>query len=173
MDTLGASPEILLQYQVLTKSDIVASTAVADPNAPGQRNKALSWIWRMKESGATDPKWLDECMLTAGYPNVSCFTIADIPVVYRVNWLRAKSRRDRWEEELQLVGSELLWTSLYFRKRSAEWINRATSVVEDRPLLSYYALKQSHNWGLLEQQAERALNKLIPVASASFPGRSA
>lgn len=61
MECLGASEQTLSRYAVLTKSDIVASTAVADPNASGQRNKALSWIWRMRKDESANPEWLDEC----------------------------------------------------------------------------------------------------------------
>lgn len=61
MENLGASQQVLSKYCVLAKSDIVASTAVADPNAAGERNKALSWIWRTRTSGSGNPDWLDEC----------------------------------------------------------------------------------------------------------------
>ena len=66
MENLGAGDSILSQYAVLTKNDIVASTAVADPNAPGQRNETLSWIWRMKHNGS-DPQWIDERKLSILY----------------------------------------------------------------------------------------------------------
>ena len=47
MIQLGASPKILKQYQELTNEDIRTSTAVEEPNARGQRNVELSWIWRL------------------------------------------------------------------------------------------------------------------------------
>lgn len=60
MESLGASHQVLAKYAVLTKEDVVASTAVVDPNASGVRNKTLSWIWRMRSDGVGDPEWLDE-----------------------------------------------------------------------------------------------------------------
>ena len=56
-----------------------------------------------------------------GWKNVSLSTLegvdADIigcHTVYRVNWLRAKARFDRWDEEDEIVRSEMRWTLLYF-----------------------------------------------------------
>lgn len=62
METLGASRAILEKFQKLQKSDLKASTAVIDPNARGERDKTLSWIWRIgKPAGSADPEWLEEC----------------------------------------------------------------------------------------------------------------
>jgi hypothetical protein len=41
--------------------------------------------------------------------------------VYRVHWLKAKSRRDRWQEEQILLASEMEWTELFFRHRASRW----------------------------------------------------
>lgn len=63
METLGAPAAMLAQYQVLKPSDVTASTAVMDPNARGQRNNALSWIWHLQHYPSDqDPAWMDECM---------------------------------------------------------------------------------------------------------------
>lgn len=61
MVSLGASAELLSRYKVLTKEHVAASTAVVDPNAAGQRNKGLSWIWHTHHSASEDPVWLEEC----------------------------------------------------------------------------------------------------------------
>lgn len=60
LDTLGASRDILSKFQILTKEHTAASTAVIDPNARGQRNNSLSWIWHSRNNSAGDPGWLDE-----------------------------------------------------------------------------------------------------------------
>lgn len=63
MTKLKPSNTLSLKYPALQKEDLRASTAVADPNAPGQRSEALSWIWNVPsvtpESG--NPMHLDEC----------------------------------------------------------------------------------------------------------------
>jgi hypothetical protein len=46
--------------------------------------------------------------------------------VYRVHWLKAKARRDRWREEQILVASEMEWTELFFRHRASRWKALAT-----------------------------------------------
>ena len=66
MQILGAGEDILRKYQVLQPQHIQTSTAVVDFNAPGQRNKTLSWIWHSHQSSANDPSWLRECMAQYG-----------------------------------------------------------------------------------------------------------
>lgn len=41
--------------------------------------------------------------------------------VYRVHWLKAKSRRDRWREEHIILTSEMKWTEHFFRHRASRW----------------------------------------------------
>ena len=38
-------------------------------------------------------------------------------LVYRVSFLRAKCRWERWEEEARLVSHEMLWTRLAFERQ--------------------------------------------------------
>ncbi|KAG1887376.1 hypothetical protein F4604DRAFT_1571084, partial [Suillus subluteus] len=44
--------------------------------------------------------------------------------VYRVNWLKAKARWQRWEEELSLVRYEMGWTVSWFRYKKEGWERR-------------------------------------------------
>lgn len=76
MELLGAPKEILAKFKVLLKTHIASSTAVVDPNARGERNKGLSWIWHTQHDPEEDPAWLDECMFHQYYlPAIShaCF----------------------------------------------------------------------------------------------------
>src|SRR5882762_6556127 len=41
--------------------------------------------------------------------------------VYRIHWLKAKCRRDCWQEELILLQSEMNWTEHFFRHRASRW----------------------------------------------------
>jgi hypothetical protein len=46
MENLGVPPQILnAEYPELTKDDLKANTTIEKPNARGQRNAKLSWIW--------------------------------------------------------------------------------------------------------------------------------
>ncbi|KAK7686643.1 hypothetical protein QCA50_010243 [Cerrena zonata] len=140
MEILGASKETLLKFKILTKADISSSTAVVDPNARGERNNGLSWIWHTQQDPAQDPAWLDE--------------------LYRVNWLRAKSRRDRWAEELALTRAEMGWTRLFHLHRKNLWLTRANDAATSNPKLQYYARKQAKTWDLLASQADNALSRM-------------
>ena len=69
-------------------------------------------------------------------------------LVYRVNWLRAKARKDRWEEEMELVVSEMNWTVECFKYHEKRWERRAegTQGLGQKA----YAWKQKamwENWG--------------------------
>jgi|SRR5882762_1463574 len=94
-------------------------------------------------------------------------------VVYRVHWLKAKARRDRWREEQTLLASEMQWTELFFRYRASLWkalAAESSAVVASRDTNSQadtlsktefrhskghicYALKLESMWNRLAQQA--------------------
>lgn len=59
MEALDAPKRLLDRYQCLSPTDIVASTAVMDPNARGQRNAGLSWIWQSIPTAET-PSFMTE-----------------------------------------------------------------------------------------------------------------
>src|SRR5712664_3322005 len=44
--------------------------------------------------------------------------------VYRVNWLRAKARMDRWQEEVTLVQNETRWMHLWLEYHGKIWEGR-------------------------------------------------
>ena len=71
----------------------------------------------------------------------------------RVNWLRAKSRKDRWAEEKILLNSEILWTLNYFEFHFRLWQLRAENA---SPGVVCYSLKQSETWRRLAVLATKA-----------------
>ncbi|KAK7682196.1 hypothetical protein QCA50_014783 [Cerrena zonata] len=138
MVVLGASEANLSTFQILKKEHLGVSTAVIDPNARGQRNEALPWIWQVHHASSDDPTWLRE--------------------LYRVNWLRAKSRRDRWVEEVELLSSELGWTKNYYHYQAEMWRVRAHNAAATTPNLAFYARKQMVTWSILESRADAAVS---------------
>ncbi|KAG1826698.1 hypothetical protein EV424DRAFT_1319447, partial [Suillus variegatus] len=68
----------------------------------GQGSDKLAWFWRVnnRKQDQTDT-WMDE--------------------FYRVNWLKAKARWNRWEEELSLVQHEMGWTVSWFKYQEEKW----------------------------------------------------
>ncbi|KAK7696323.1 hypothetical protein QCA50_000977 [Cerrena zonata] len=132
---LGAT-DALQQFKLLTKEDLKASTAVVDSNAPHQGKDLLSWIWHIGRSDNSPPV---------------------ITELYRVNWLRAKCRRDRWAEEKILLRSELSWTHNYFRNRAETWKLRAS---DTRPGHASHALRQANTWYKFATYAKNALQSI-------------
>ena len=60
MERLGATNSDLSMYRNLTQQDLVASTAVMEPNARGQSRVKLSWIWHIV-SDAENTQFVNEC----------------------------------------------------------------------------------------------------------------
>jgi hypothetical protein len=73
--------------------------------------------------------------------------VADIAKVYRVNWLRAKARFDRWKEEVNLVQHEMQWTVNWFDYQHHIWGGRAEASLDKGQLgHASYAWKQQEMW---------------------------
>lgn len=63
LSKLGAD-QLLEKYRELQKSDLKATSAVADPNARGQRNSTLPWFWSLDVQGdSVSNDWMNECEL--------------------------------------------------------------------------------------------------------------
>jgi hypothetical protein len=79
-------------------------------------------------------------------------------LVYRVNWLRAKARYDRWDEELTLVKSEMTWTLLFFDWHRKKWEERAVvSEMKGQRGEEAYAFKQAAMWEKFGTEGEKVL----------------
>jgi hypothetical protein len=75
--------------------------------------------------------------------------------VYRVNWLRAKARFDRWDEELITVRHEMGWSVTWFEHQRKKWVKRASNSQQmNKPGHCAYAEKQVALWGMFMQEAE-------------------
>jgi hypothetical protein len=82
-------------------------------------------------------------------------------LVYRVNWLRAKARKERWEEEMVLVMSEMDWTANSFHHHEKIWKQRAEEA--KGPGHIAYAWKQNSTWGRWAKIAEDTFGALKNV----------
>ncbi|GBE79978.1 hypothetical protein SCP_0211800 [Sparassis crispa] len=99
---LGATDEDLALYRPLDKKDLHVKTAVIEASTSGLRNVNLAWFWTMDVAGDRgSSEWMDE--------------------FYRVNWLRARARYERWREERVLVHSEMAWTIATFKRNAERW----------------------------------------------------
>jgi hypothetical protein len=85
------------------------------------------------------------------------------PIVYRVNWLRAKSRVDRWREELILVENEMQWTLLWFENQANIWRERAEREDSILPVgHKAYAKKQQKLWKTFQRKSSDKFAMYLP-----------
>ncbi|EFI26719.1 hypothetical protein CC1G_15640 [Coprinopsis cinerea okayama7 len=139
MHRLGADDTLKLRYRAIKPEDTRAVTAIYKPNARGERNKPLPWIWNMDVAGdSTKSEYLEE--------------------LYRVNWLRARSRLDRWREEYTLLSSEMHWILNFFEAKQRDCRSWAQAVPES-PGHVAYAKRQENMWRLMYVQAEKLFTK--------------
>ncbi|KAG1882030.1 hypothetical protein C8R48DRAFT_767001 [Suillus tomentosus] len=129
---------LLEKYLRMERSHLKATAAVADPNARGQRNSTLPWFWSLDVQG-------------------------DSGTVYRVHWLRTKALRDRWSEELLLVGHEMGWTVQFFLHKARSWLSRITHNGDPLPEgHKCYAIRQAHMYHDLAEHARASFLKANP-----------
>ncbi|KAG1797526.1 hypothetical protein EV424DRAFT_1333400, partial [Suillus variegatus] len=72
--------------------------------------------------------------------------------VYRVNWLKAKARWSRWEEELNLTKHKMRWTINWFNHQKGEWSRRSMEAM--KPGHQAYAYRQVLLWTMFAEDAE-------------------
>ncbi|KAG1866919.1 hypothetical protein F4604DRAFT_1585294 [Suillus subluteus] len=109
---LGADSDTVAVYQPLKPQDLVVSKEVTEENRHGQGSDKLAWFWRINNTEDSQKNlWMNE--------------------FYRVNWLKAKARYDRWSEELKLVQHEMFWTISWFWTQEERWRVRADESIKN------------------------------------------
>jgi hypothetical protein len=76
-----------------------------------------------------------------------------------VNWLRAKSRADRWQEEFDLVNLEMGWTVAGLRALAQRW-TALKAKAGDHTGHHAYAAKQESMWLGMAEAARTAFERL-------------
>jgi hypothetical protein len=165
---LGADASEIARFQPLTRAQLSVTTARIDPSLRGQRDSSLAWFWVMDvQADGQAAHGMAECESSNLVQEL--YSAEDCMAVYRVHWLKAKSRRDRWREEQILLESEMQWAELFFRNRASRWKTLAAeseSAASSRDANSSskiefqhsrghicYALKLESMWNRLAQQA--------------------
>ncbi|KAI0690384.1 hypothetical protein C8T65DRAFT_523951, partial [Cerioporus squamosus] len=101
----------LRRYQVLQKQDLKANTALIEQSVRGVSHLHLPWFWTLSTPGeGASGSWDEE---------------TNMPLVYRVVYLRAYARVQRLEEELALVPAEMLRTLASYETHRDCWKTRA------------------------------------------------
>jgi hypothetical protein len=84
-------------------------------------------------------------------------------IVYRVNWLRAKARVDRWQEEVILVENEMQWTLLWFQNQANLWRERGEREDSILPMgHTAYAKKQYKLWNTFQTKSSERFSLYLP-----------
>ena len=62
---------------------------------------------------------------------------------YRVNWLRARARAQRWSEEREIIIKEMEWVIRTFRYMGGVWKVRAEKMGNEKPGHRAYAARET------------------------------
>ena len=93
----------------------------------------------------------------SGGPNLNIISmeLTEPSQVYRVSWLRAKARHERWSEEHILIPNEMNWTRLFFLNKVKEWAE-LKDLAPDKPGHVCFAEEQVNIWRQLAFRATKA-----------------
>jgi hypothetical protein len=161
---LHALPSLMGKFPILRKEDLKMSRDIVEENRVGQRSDHVSWIWRVDNGQIIyQHTWLkeSECL------DLSVSAYISLPVypsVQRVNWLRAKARNQRWEEEITIVTNEMCWTQLWFQNQVDVWEERRrVALLHSSQGHQVYAAKQVWVWIQFLEDAKKAFIDLVPT----------
>ncbi|KAG1830059.1 hypothetical protein F4604DRAFT_1695666 [Suillus subluteus] len=141
---LGADSDTVAVYQPLKPQDLVVSKEVTEENRHGQGSDKLAWFWRINNMEDSQKNlWMNE--------------------FYRVNWLKAKARYDRWSEELKLVQHEMFWTISWFRTQEERWRVRADESIKNGNRA--YAERQASMWAEFSAQGLKNFEGKLLITS--------
>lgn len=128
---------------------------IATPHSPG--------YGKSRKRMGIQMRWKRVCWNCVVH--ASCLRLT-VLTVYRVNFLRAKARRDRWVEEKKILESEIGCTHRYFVHKQKEWLKRVSGE-PGKHGHNCYAHKQASNWDQLAQSAAAAVAAASHLVSSS------
>ncbi|KAH6905173.1 hypothetical protein BKA70DRAFT_1431259 [Coprinopsis sp. MPI-PUGE-AT-0042] len=153
---LHASGDVMRHLRPIIGKDLGVSTAIAEPNAQGQSSVTLSWIWTSPQS--TDANRNNQQSVSGG-ESLPAHTPGDakhLEEVYRVNWMRAREKAARWDEEYAYLWHEMSWVTNFFHHKAAKWeeICHIEGSPPTRPGHGAYARRQVSVWRTLAEYAK-------------------
>jgi hypothetical protein len=127
-------------------SNVGSSKAQRQGPLVSSKKKTFSWIWTAGGGPGEDEEDLHECKLL-----VISYLVARTDkrvTAVRVEWSKAKARKERWEEEVDMLREEMKRVLRFLRWRSLWWETRRTTRQTDvsRELaagLEAYAARQA------------------------------
>jgi hypothetical protein len=101
-----------------------SAKALAEQVALGEGRRKLSWIWTMglRLNNVVDKQLTDS---TCFFSRILCSWADFMHSGLRVEWLRAKARRDQWMEEVMLVTKEMRQNIAFCKHEYERWLSIA------------------------------------------------
>ena len=96
-------------------------------------------------------------------PYFNSQTIIHVKIVYRVNWLRARARAQRWDEEKVIVAKEMDWVIRTFGFMREAWEERARKMGDEKLGHKAYAMKEAERWQRWAETARVEFAKVLDV----------
>jgi hypothetical protein len=106
-----------------------AARLLAEKAVTGEGHRKISWIWvsSLQLEDVNDPQ------LTDGAFTCLCLNVTDHQHAgLRMEWARARARRDRWMEEAVLNTEEMRRNIVYCRYERQQWLGLADSPADPR-----------------------------------------
>ena len=94
-------------------------------------------------------------------------TIIYVKIVYRVNWLRARARAKRWDEEKVIVEQEMSWVVKTFGYMRGTWEVRAGDMGDDKLGHKAYAAREAERWQRWAETARTEFARVLDIKT--FP----
>lgn len=163
---LGCSAAMQSRYQDLLRTQLKVSTVAVKSgvgSAEGgsrRQDEPLAWFWTMNVSSDMEgSEMLRDCTSFS----TSVISCADGNSVYRVHWLRAHARHERWAEELSITSHEMVWIQRYFTYRAECWMGRAAEVNSGSfPGAAAYARRQAASWVKIAATSAKLFHAINP-----------
>ena len=80
--------------------------------------------------------------------------------VYRVNWLRARARANRWSEEKEIVAKEMECVIGTFKYMEGVWETRAEEIGSEKAGHRAYAAREMDRWNRWAEIAKAEFSKV-------------
>lgn len=104
------------------------------------------------------------CVFSLLSPSAT-LTPSVLSLVYRVHWLRAYARAQRWQEEMTLTSNEMSWTLASFEHRARRWREYSdSSKLAGKFGHEYYANRQESTWKTFAENATQSFQRAVAAA---------
>ncbi|KAJ2920706.1 hypothetical protein H1R20_g16388, partial [Candolleomyces eurysporus] len=164
LKNLGAGEKILSKYKEIKKDDLHTITAIADSNACGQSRSTLAWFWSLDVAGDSDGnEYLEECEVSIQ----ASLSTKLMPMQYTGSvGCAQKPKKNRWEEEVSLLQSEIGWAADFFKFKADEWDR--LSLTSNSEGKRCYASVQKEMWSLLQEEATDQSDFIKTILSEEY-----